>query len=64
MTVTVSDGNVADDDAVTFTIVVDNVNRPPVLASIGNQSANEGTTLNVALSASDPDSGDTLTFLS
>jgi hypothetical protein len=60
VTITVSDGT--DDDSETFDIVVGDVNRAPVLATIGNQSVDEGATLNVPLSASDPDSGDTLTF--
>jgi hypothetical protein len=44
-------------DTVTITVV----NQAPVLASIGNQSVNEGGSLNVPLSATDDD-GDTLTF--
>jgi len=38
-----------------FTITVDNVNRRPILASVGDQTLDEGTTLDVAVSASDPD---------
>ena len=33
-----------------------------MLAAIGNQSVDEGATLNVPLTASDADTGDTLTF--
>ena len=63
MTVTVRDnGTPVESDAETFDIVVGDVNRPPVLAAISNQSVDEGATLNVPLSASDPDTGDTLTF--
>ena len=46
-----------------FTITVTDVNDAPVLAAIGNQSVDEGATLNIALSASDADvPADTLTF--
>ena len=48
--------------AETFSISVGGVNQAPVLAAIGNQSVDEGATLNVPLSASDADTGDTLTF--
>ncbi|MEJ2173232.1 MAG: cadherin domain-containing protein, partial [Woeseiaceae bacterium] len=44
-----------------FTITVNDVNDAPVLATIDNQSVNEGDTLNVTLTASDDD-GDALTF--
>ncbi len=37
------------------TITVNNVNRAPVLASIGPRSVNEGQSLNFGVSASDPD---------
>ena len=37
-------------------------NSAPVLAPIGNQSVAEGGTLNLTITASDPDSGDTLTM--
>ncbi len=48
-----SDGSLADSEVVAIT--VNNVNRPPVLASIGPRSVNEGANLNIAVSASDPD---------
>jgi len=41
---------------------VRDVNRPPVLASIGNKTVNEGLTLEIVLSATDAD-GDSLTYL-
>jgi VCBS repeat-containing protein len=44
------------------TITVNPVNDAPVLAAIGNQSVNEGGSLSIALSASDADAGDTLSF--
>jgi hypothetical protein len=37
-------------------------NQAPVLAPIGNQAVNEGQNLSFTLSATDPDSGDTLTY--
>ena len=37
------------------------INQPPVLATIGNKSIDEGTTLSFTLSATDPD-GDSLTY--
>jgi hypothetical protein len=46
--VTVNDGTIS-------------VNRPPVLASIGNKMVNEGELLTFAVSANDPD-GDSLTY--
>jgi M6 family metalloprotease-like protein/uncharacterized repeat protein (TIGR01451 family) len=48
-------------DSETVTITVNNVNRPPVLSSIGNKTVNEGSLLEFTISAADPD-GDTLTF--
>ncbi|HTM07865.1 MAG TPA: Ig-like domain-containing protein [Verrucomicrobiae bacterium] len=44
-----------------FTITVGNINRPPVLAAIGNITMNEGQVLQFTLSATDPD-GDGLSF--
>jgi len=38
------------------------INHAPVLAPIGNQNVNEGATLSFTLSATDPDSGDILTY--
>ncbi|MBI5779158.1 MAG: putative Ig domain-containing protein [Planctomycetes bacterium] len=48
-------------DDETITISVGDVNRPPVLAAIGNQAVNEGTTLTFTVSATDPDA-DTMTY--
>ena len=42
-------------DTASFTLVVNNVNRAPVLASISSQSMNEGDTLDVGVSSTDPD---------
>jgi len=49
-------------DSKTITITVTNVNRPPVLASIGNKSVNENSTLSFSISATDADIGDTITY--
>jgi hypothetical protein len=43
----------ADSEVVSITVT--NVNRAPVLAAIGSQVLDEGTTLNLGTSASDPD---------
>ncbi|HEU4436587.1 MAG TPA: Ig-like domain-containing protein, partial [candidate division Zixibacteria bacterium] len=48
-----SDGALADSEAVVIT--VNNVNRPPVLAGIGNKSVNENQILSFNVSAADPD---------
>ncbi|MBI3871925.1 MAG: tandem-95 repeat protein, partial [candidate division Zixibacteria bacterium] len=48
-----SDGSLTDSELVTIT--VNNVNRAPVLATIGAQSVNEGQNLNFGTSATDPD---------
>ncbi len=48
-----TDGALADTEIVAIT--VNNVNRAPVLAAIGPRSVNEGATLNVGVSATDPD---------
>ncbi|MGA1840943.1 MAG: PKD domain-containing protein [bacterium] len=57
---------VTDDDGstdiATLTVAVSSVNKPPVLQGIGPQSMNEGESLSIPLSATDPDPGDTLTF--
>ncbi|MFY1113339.1 MAG: Ig-like domain-containing protein, partial [Methanosarcinaceae archaeon] len=56
--------NVTDgvlNDSETVVITVENVNRPPVLVDIGDQSIDEGSELVINLSATDKD-GDTLTF--
>jgi chaperone required for assembly of F1-ATPase len=55
----VSDGSLTASENITIT--VNNVNRPPVLNSIGSKSVNEGALLSYTISATDPD-GDTLTY--
>jgi len=55
------DGSPPESAAETITITVGNVNRPPVLASIGSQTIDAGEALALAVSASDPD-GDTVEF--
>ncbi|TAL18590.1 tandem-95 repeat protein [bacterium] len=59
---------VRDNDAVTpltdgeeVTITVGNVNRPPILTSIGNQSVTVGSPLSLTVTAADPD-GDAVTY--
>ena len=42
-------------DSETFIITVGDTNTAPVLAAIGNQSVDEGATLNFTASATDPD---------
>jgi hypothetical protein len=62
VTLTVTDDGVpAASDSESITITVGDVNRPPVLAPIGNQQVNEGEPLMLQVSASDPD-GDGLVF--
>ncbi len=51
--VAVSDGSLSTQ--ATFTITVTEVNQPPVLAPIANQSVNINQTLSVSALASDPD---------
>ncbi|WP_129582714.1 putative Ig domain-containing protein, partial [Methanolobus psychrotolerans] len=55
----VSDGKLSDSE--TIIITVNNVNRAPILESIGNRAVNEGNELSFTVSASDPDS-DQLTY--
>ncbi len=55
------DGSPSQGDSETITITVINVNRPPVLAAIGDQSVTEGDALSFTVSATDED-GDTLAF--
>ncbi|MFY1110288.1 MAG: SUMF1/EgtB/PvdO family nonheme iron enzyme [Methanosarcinaceae archaeon] len=57
---TVSDGEL--NDSKTAMITVNNVNRAPLLAPVGDREFDEGGELTVELSASDVD-GDSLTFL-
>lgn len=59
---TVTDnGSPAASASETITITVSNVNRPPVLAPIGDKNTNEGELLQFTITATDPD-GDTLTY--
>ena len=55
----VNDGELTDRENITIT--VNNVNRAPVLGSIGNRSVDEGSTLTFTISAVDLD-GDILTY--
>ena len=62
--VTVSVSDSADPplfDGETFSIIVANVNRAPVLAAIADLTIDEGTILDVSISATDPD-GDVISF--
>ena len=61
MTVTASDGSLTDDDAFTLTVNDVGGNQSPVLTAIADQAMNERTTLNLNVSATDPD-GDALTL--
>ncbi|RJP75880.1 MAG: tandem-95 repeat protein, partial [Desulfobacteraceae bacterium] len=55
------DGTPPMSDSEAITITVGNVNRPPVLAEIGNQNAIEGVELELIITGKDPD-GDSLTY--
>lgn len=55
------DGSPNQSDSETITITVGNINRPPVLNAIGDQSVNENEMLSFTLSATDPD-GDALAY--
>jgi PKD repeat protein len=59
VTFTASDGQAQDSEIITIT--VGNVNRPPVLSSIGNKSVYASGLLTFTVSAADPD-GDTTAF--
>ncbi|MHC4517824.1 MAG: putative Ig domain-containing protein [Planctomycetota bacterium] len=59
VTFTASDGQDQDTQAITITVV--NVNRAPVLSSVGDQSVDEASPMTFSVSASDPD-GDTITY--
>ncbi|MBA7468865.1 hypothetical protein ES707_04121 [subsurface metagenome] len=54
-----SDGEDQDSEPITITVI--NVNRPPVLSSIGNKSVYAGDLLTFTLNATDPD-GETITY--
>jgi flagellin-like protein len=56
-----SDGSLTS-AATTVTITVSAANQAPVLASIGNKNVNELSTLTFTATATDPDSGQTLTY--
>ncbi|HYQ89101.1 MAG TPA: Ig-like domain-containing protein, partial [Candidatus Binatia bacterium] len=58
-TVSVSDASASDSKS--FPITVNNVDRAPVMAAIANQTVQEGTTADVAVSATDAD-GDVITL--
>ncbi|MBI3464071.1 MAG: carboxypeptidase regulatory-like domain-containing protein, partial [Planctomycetes bacterium] len=53
VTFSVSDGTATDSE--TMTIMVGEVNQPPVLSPIGNKSVDEGSRLSFTISASDDD---------
>jgi hypothetical protein len=59
VTFTVDDGTAQDSEIVTIT--VNNVNRTPVLSSVGNKSAYESDLLSFTVSATDAD-GDTVQY--
>jgi hypothetical protein len=59
VTFTASDGQAQDSETIIITVA--NVNRPPVLTSIGSLSVNVGSALDFTLSATDPD-GDSLSY--
>jgi len=53
VTFKVSDGVAEDIEVVTINVI--NVNRPPILNSIGSQNLTEGDTYNLIINATDPD---------
>lgn len=55
------DANTASTSIVVTITVLEAGNQPPILASIGNRTVNEGATLNIAVSATDAD-GPSLTL--
>jgi PKD repeat protein len=59
--IVIDDGLPAASDSETVTITVGDVNRPPALDPIGNRLLNDGETLSIVISASDPD-GDNLAY--
>ncbi|KPK96505.1 MAG: hypothetical protein AMJ95_13870, partial [Omnitrophica WOR_2 bacterium SM23_72] len=61
VTFSVNDGR-GGTDSENITIIVNNVNRAPVLSAIGNKNVAENSTLSFTVSATDAD-GDTLTYL-
>ncbi len=64
VTVMVTDNGAAPASASqSFNIKVNNINRAPALTNPGVQNVAEGSILNVKLTATDPDSDDTLSFV-
>lgn len=57
----VTDGQVAVSETITIT-VLSGSNHPPELAAIGNKTVNEGETLSFSISATDVDTGQTVTY--
>ncbi|HID29944.1 MAG TPA: hypothetical protein EYP19_08065, partial [Desulfobacterales bacterium] len=55
------DGTPSQNDSETVTITVGDVNRPPVLDTIGAKTVEEASLLEFTITATDPD-GDTLTY--
>ena len=56
------DGTPTRSDSETITVTVDEVDTPPVLAAIGDQTVDEGVELTFTATASDPDAPSTLTY--
>jgi hypothetical protein len=52
----------APSDTLTYTVPGSTTNHPPSIASIPNQTADEGKSLQFTISATDPDQGQTLSF--
>ncbi|MBW8891722.1 MAG: tandem-95 repeat protein, partial [Burkholderiales bacterium] len=50
-----SPGNAATSNTATFSLTVVNVNDPPVIAPVADQQVNEGSQIQVQLTATDPD---------
>ncbi len=61
MTVHLSDGNLTSSETFSITVYSLDSTEPPVLNPIGDQTVAEGSTVNVNVSASDPD-GDALSW--
>ena len=66
VTISVSDGN-GESDSINIIINVTNVNEAPIFSSSSatfdiSENSAKGTNIGTALSATDPDSGDTLTY--
>ena len=59
VTINVSDGNLTDTETISIIVSAPAANNAPILTSIGSQSVEEQSTLNVNISASDVD-GDVL----